>query len=940
MGSMHDADKRLSPVWTGFGVLLICFFLSGATGLIYQVIWMRMLGLVFGHTVYAITTVLSAFMAGLALGSFLFARISARLRNLVATYGWLEIGIGLYCALIPLLLWVAASVYLALHRTFDFSYDAFSFLQFLLVFVLLLVPTTMMGGTLPVLSQALARDQEGLARRVGLLYSTNTFGAVLGVVLGGYVLLPAFGTRATIAIAVAGNLVVGALAIVWSRRRRLAEPAAAEAPAAGGKAVRAVAGSALAFLAMPSAARWTVLALGISGAVSFAYEVAWTRALALVIGSSTYAFSAMLVAFLVGIAAGSALYSWLLGRQRSTPQTFALIQVGIAVAVILVLLVFERMPELFLVALRWSDAPAFVQFLQFLVSAAALLPSTLLIGATFPCAVGVAARASHVGQDVGDVYAVNTIGAIVGTVVTGFLLIPAFGVHGTLKIGVAVNLLVAGGLIALTAAPRPAWRWGALGAATATALVVLLLPAWDQRVMSAGPAVYGKSYTTAAQQRGVGEVLRSQRILFYRDGRSGTISVNQEGQHIFLRTNGKIDAGTAIDMPTQLMSGHLPMLLHPGPRRALVIGLGSGITVGAVAKHPVEAVDVVEIEPAVVEASRFFAPIHGNVLADPRVRTVIADGRNFLLTAPGRYDVIISEPSNPWIGGLASLFSLEFFQMARDHLEPGGVMLQWLQGYNLDPEDFRMVVATFRTVFPSVSIWNTIFGDYLLLGRVEPTPIDLAALKARVETNPGVWGDLDRFGIQGWSGILGYFMLGEDDTARFTAKAGLNTDDRLPLEFNAPRALYKDTVLLNWKTVHSFKQADLPAVTPESRALLEDPNVRYWIGIGYLNREVWPDGLAQFQRALQAQPGHRPSLLGTSLAYLRMGQAAAAFDLARQLVAEDPREAAAFYIAGLAAEALQSRPQAISLLQQAAALQPNNREVQAALQRLTADGRR
>ena len=231
------------------------------------------------------------------------------------------------------------------------------------------------------------------------------------------------------------------------------------------------------------------------------------------------------------------------------------------------------------------------------------------------------------------------------------------------------------------------------------AVAVFFAPGWDQSVMSSGPAVYGKGYLRDSR-RSMQEILRGHQVLFYRDGISGTVAVTREGDHVFLRVNGKMDAGTAVDMPTQLMSGHMPMLLHQDPRSVLVIGMGSGITAGAVARHPVQRLDIVEIEPAVVEASRFFAHIHGDVLKDPRTRVVFADGRNYLLTTPQRYDVIISEPSNPWIGGLASLFSVEFFTIARQRLRPGGMMLQWIQGYNIVPEDLRMVINTFRSVFP------------------------------------------------------------------------------------------------------------------------------------------------------------------------------------------------------------------------------------------------
>ncbi|HMH49936.1 MAG TPA: fused MFS/spermidine synthase [Candidatus Acidoferrum sp.] len=326
----------------GFEIIWLCFFLSGATGLVYQVVWLRMLGLVFGHTVHAITTVLAAFMAGLALGSFVFGRVAPRLKNLVATYGWLEIGIGLYCPAIPFLLSAAAWAYLGLHAKLGFSYGTFSLIQFALVFFLLLAPTTLMGGTLPVLSQALARREFAVGRTVGVLYSLNTAGAVFGVVLAGYFLLPAVGNRITLFSAAVANLAVGGIALLLARRRRPALAAEQEPATTVDTAVTD---------RMSLGARLTVLALAVSGGVSMIYEVAWTRALALVIGSSTYAFTAMLVAVLAGIAGGSALYSGLWGTRRASPRTFAAIQAGIGVTTLAVIAVFPRMPQLLLASL-------------------------------------------------------------------------------------------------------------------------------------------------------------------------------------------------------------------------------------------------------------------------------------------------------------------------------------------------------------------------------------------------------------------------------------------------------------------------------------------------------------------------------------------------------------------------------------------------------------
>jgi spermidine synthase len=912
-------------------VILACFFLSGATGLIYQVLWLRMLGLVFGHTVHAVTTVLAAFMAGLALGSFVLARRTRKVKNLIGVYGLLEIGIGVYCGLLPFLLDGTAWVYLGLHERLGLSYGTFNLVQFILVSALLVVPTSLMGGTLPVLSQAMVTPRTDLGRWVGTLYAVNTFGAVIGVMLAGYAILPMLGNRLTMALAALANLAVGGLALAWARSPSLARALGTASPAPSPGADAPVPATSAA--PRPGVAeRLTIVGLGVSGAVSMVFEVAWTRALALVIGSSTYAFTSMLVAFLLGIAGGSALYSWLWGRRRASPLTFGSIQVALGLTVAATVLVFDRIPELFLVVFRWSDSPVAVQVSQVVVSALTLLPSTLLIGATFPAAVAIAARApERVGQDVGQVYSINTLGAIVGAVAAGFGLIPLLGLHGSLQAGIAVNLWLGAALFATAVWPRPGWRWGAAGAAAVVGAAVLFLPPWDYRVMSSGPAVYARTYVDVPGSRPLREILQAPRVLFYRDGVSSTVSVTQEGEHVLLRVNGKVDAGTATDMTTQLVSGHLPLLLQRDPRTVLVIGMGSGITAGAVARHPIERLDVVEIEPAVVEATRFFAHIHRGVLQDARVRVFIADGRNYLLTTPERYDVIISEPSNPWIGGLASLFSREFFEHARHRLRPDGSMLQWVQGYRMFPDDLRMVVNTFRAAFPNTTVWHTGGGDFLLLGTVAAHPIDLGEVQARYERSPGIAADLGSLGVQAGPAILGYAMLNERDAMGYSAGAGLNTDDRLPLEFSAPRALYVRTTGENLRLMQRSRTGELPDLTPESMKQLDRPLVRYWVGRAALTRRAPDDALAQFQRALDLDPGYVPAALGAASALLNLSRTGEALEAAQRVLATDAENAEALFLAGLAAGRLSRPEQSIAFLERAVARDPGNPEFRAVL---------
>ncbi len=865
--------------------IVACFFLSGATGLVYEVLWIRMLGLVFGHTVFAVTTVLTAFMAGLGLGSWVFGRIADRQTRPLRLYGLLEIGVGGFCLLVPLLLpWVEAA-YLALARGLKLPFLAFTLAQFVLVLALLLPPTTLMGATLPVLSRLFATERATLGRRVGFLYALNTFGAVVGTALAGYVLLPALGMRATLTLAAAINLAVGALIVLADRRlpalgasSETQEPAPPPADVPAGQVPLALAAAGLAA----------------AGAASMIYEVAWTRALSLILGSSTYAFTAMLVAFLLGLAAGSALFSRFFGARPVGLAAFGLLQLGAGVAALGILPAFERLPDVVVRALAVSLSPAFVLSVQVGLAVTAMLAPTLLIGAAFPCAVHVAARGpEHVGVDVGRLYALNTLGAIVGTVVAGFGLVPIVGAQGAVKAAIALNLVL--GVVLVLAArrttPRRQWQ-----AAVALAVVIVtglvLVPAWNPSVMAAGAAVYARQYQRFSGQGGLTRATADSAVLYYRDGLTATVSVHREGPTTLLRVNGKTDASNGLDMHTQLMVGHLPLLLHPGARSVLIVGLGSGVTVGAVAGHQVERVDVVEIEPAVVPASEFFRRENRDVLRDRRVHLVTGDARNVLLASDRRWDVIISEPSNPWISGVATLFTEEFYALARSRLAPGGVMVQWIDGYTLRPEDLKMVVKTFRTAFPATTVWNAqALSDFILLGSVEARPLDLGHAQAAWEASPAVRDDFTGMGFRSPVAFLADFLLAEPDAARLTLGADLNTDDLLPLEFSAPKSLYRDSAAANYRMIRAFRTRDLPLLAAGGEARVDTPGARYDLGVAYLRKDLPAEAAAQFERALVRDAAHVPSLIALGRTLLRLEQPVRAIETLQLAVRQAPRNA-------------------------------------------------
>jgi spermidine synthase len=778
-------------------VVLLCFFLSGAAGLIYQVAWAKSLALIFGNTVYAVTTVLAVFMAGLALGSDWIGRWSERRNDPILLYACLELGVAVFgAASLANLAGVRAFhiyVFPALARWFFLR----SALRFLAAAIVLFPPTFLMGGTLPVLVRGLGARATPLGARVSRLYWVNTLGAVVGTLAAGFWLLPRFGGRFTIAAAAFLNVLAGVIAL----RLRTKEPA--------GKGARENGATATA----PDASRKMLLVVfGVVGATAMAYEIAWTRLLVTLFGSSTYAFTVMLGTFLLGIALGSALFAaWVRRGGNISIKTFAATQTLTAAAALFFLLSLSQLPELVIAVLR-ATGNSFNGLLlaQCLASAAAMQPVTIVFGFNFPLAVALIAEPRTQGgresAAVGRAYAANTIGAIAGTVLAGFWLLPLVGGFRLVAITAAINLLLA---FALSAREKIGTTWTGVRLAIAASLILVAASGtfYNRALATFGAELY---YPMHSKGLTPAEMAETNDVLFSADGPSATVTVVRSEDYLGLKIDGKVDASN-LDARTQLLLGHLGAWLHPHPRRALVIGFGSGMTLAALARNPeVEQIDCVEIEPNVIRAAPYLDSLNANVLRDPRVHIILDDARSFLATARERYDLISSEPSNPWMAGVANLYTQEFYREASARLRPGGLFVQWVQGYALEPDDLRMVFRTFATEFARVTLWRGEPSDYLLLGQIEASPLPLQRLRA-MWTQPQLQDDFRKLGLDRPEGILAYHILDDADVRRFADAAPFNTDDLTLLEYRAPQSLLaEDLREKNRGLVASFRSSLLP----------------------------------------------------------------------------------------------------------------------------------
>jgi spermidine synthase len=864
--------------------LLFMFLLSGATALVYQVVWTRLLTLFFGSTILAVSTVLAVFMAGLAIGSALLGRRADTVAAPVRFYGGLELGIGLLAMATPLTFAAIQQAYVLIHGQVAPGFWAAAMLRFGLSALLLLPPTILMGGTLPVLSKIfLAEAGSNTARSVSLLYFINTFGAVLGALAAGLFLLQWLGIQAL--LIVAGLINIGIFVFAYRMpSMHPAEPAAtaSEPPRLGATGAPGWSASAV----------FALVILFFSGLAALIYEVAWTRVLTLVIGSSTYAFTLMLATFLAGIALGSVLIRRYAANRKPGLGLLAACQVLIGVLALATAAAFGSLPDAF-VALFGAVGDNYSLFLvaNFLLCFLVMVPATLFMGASFPVASAlVVEHFGNSGQRIGLLYAGNTVGAILGAFLAGFVLLPKLGIRDTLVATIHINL-ACGLVLSLFVLARERRGRNLLAPALSASCILLLAlvwqPGWDRLKMTSGPYAYAVQY----QKMPIDARLARIEQLYYREGPMATVSVIQEGRHVRLAVDGKTDAGNFRDMTTQVIAGHLPLLVKPEARDVLVIGHASGITAGAVGRHAVASIDCVEIEPAMREASRFFDAENYHIADDPRFNLIVDDARSYVLTARKKYDVIISEPSNPWQSGSSRLFTLEAFQNARARLKEGGLMAQWMHLYGVDVETFRLVVRTFLSVFPHVSLWaDPEYPDVIFLGSDQPIRIDPVAMKKTFEKDSMVSSSLARIGYPDTGALFKAFLLGEEESRRFAQAGALNTDDLPLLEYRAPKSLYSGTALReNARALLAGKAPEsFPAMTAKAGEAIPAASLLKDWGKSLAQGRAIANARGAFARAAEINPADDEAHFYLALIRMRTGDNRGAIESFEQAVALNP----------------------------------------------------
>jgi spermidine synthase len=822
---MAQREKR-------FFLIFACFFFSGLSGLTYEILWTRMIVKIIGSAPFAESIILAIFMGGLGLGSYIAGRLIDRIKEplaLVRLYGMLELAIGGYAIVIPLLLTAFEPLQSLLYNELYGHFIIYNLTTLIICAGILCFPVICMGATLPILCKFYVAHLSHLGTHTGRLYGLNTIGAALGSLLCGFWLIDLWGVSGTLAFAILVNGIIGLVCLKVGRKEKEISPRKVQK--ASGFKERAEEHRPAHKKPVSSVERKSALIIfAVSGFCAMACEVLWTRLLGLIVGPSTYSFTIVLVTFITGLALGSVIFGYLADKAEDCLWLLLFTQIS---AALLILAVSQLLgsSQMFFAKLifTFKDQFLLLNLLKALILFLFMILPTLCLGAAFPLVGKIyTPTVSEVGKSIGFAYMLNTIGSLLGPLCAGFLLIPLVGKETGLGMIVSLQLItslfIAGIMLKKKRKSIPQFSFIA-ACAMAGLILCFSYPTWNRQQISSGKYHRFDEINGYIAHTGWLESLfhgpqilsRGERgtLVYYGDGIGGFTSVVRYADafgnlEYTMRNSGKADASSRGDMNTQTLSAHLPMLFHKDPEAVMVLGLASGITAGEVLHYPTKRLDVLEISDQVVAASDIFIPWNNRVLENPATNLIIQDGRAHLQLTRENYDVIISEPSNPWMAGLAALFTKEFFSLARERLTDDGIFVQFMHSYQMDWGTFAIVGRTFARVFPNSILLNTDpswqGGDYLLVGfkgekrlvleNAEQKLMYVQRSKNVILRNPRVL----------------YRLIVSEDLPQLFGQGIINTDDRPYLEFAAPKLMYEKSLDI-YKNISSQRWRSLSPLT-------------------------------------------------------------------------------------------------------------------------------
>ena len=798
-------------------LVLICFFLSGLTGLIYEILWTRMIVKIIGSAPFAVSIILTIFMGGLGLGSYLASRTIDHVKGpirLVRIYGILELAIGAYGLAIPVLLTAFKPLFVVLYNQFFSNFMLYNLLTFVGCSILFCFPVICMGATLPILCRFYVTKLSHLGTHAGRLYGLNTIGAALGALLCGFWLINFLGVGGSLIVVVLVNGIIGLSCLLIRPKAVTRKVETNQAASDSQKSLQTVRAERTTLPEHQWAVNGALVIFAVSGFCAMAYEVIWTKLLGLIIGPTTYSFTIVLVTFILGLALGSMIFGWLADKSGKTIWLLIFTQIAAAFLVLGTSQLLGNSQLFFAkVIFNFKDQFILLSVFKAVILFIFMILPTLCLGATFPLVGKIYTQSVlKVGRSLGFVYAINSIGAVLGSFCAGFLLIPLLGKEKSLSVVIALQLLVSliFAAIILGKKKQSIFKWACVAAPALVGLFLCLhFPMWNRYLLSEGRYYRFDQIETEVEHRGWLEtLLQGPKILtrlaygelvYYGDGIGGFTTVRKYAGPLgsveyILENSGKADASSQGDMTTQTLSAHFPMLFHRNPKTIMVLGLASGITAGEILHYDIKQLDVIDINRQVVAASNFFLPWNNNVLSDPKTNLIIQDGRAHLQLTKQKYDVIISEPSNPWMAGVAALFTRDFFTLAKKQLNKDGIFVQWLQSYEMDWSTFALVGRTFAEVFPNSLLVLTGPSsrgqDYLLVGLKGEKQLSLDRAKQKLSC------------IQQSRNVtlrdarLLYRLIVSEDLHRLFGQGPVNTDSRPRLEFEAPKLIHDSDPLI------------------------------------------------------------------------------------------------------------------------------------------------
>jgi len=801
-------------------LILGCFFFSGMAGLVYEVLWVRLFDKVIGSAPFAIASVLTVFMAGLAGGSYFASKRVDRIEkpgNLLILYGALECAIGLYALILPFFPSAIKPLYKLLYNQIFDHFLLYNLISFFICCILLILPVAFMGATLPILIRFYVRQIDHLGRRAGQLYGINTAGAAVGTILAGFFLIQQFGVWGTIVIVAGVNFTVGFISMClgrlnWEAISPTEKQRVAPSNEPGWRTRETP----------PFGHQLALILFAVSGFCAMGYQVIWSRLIGLLIAPTTYSFTLVVATFIIGLSLGNFIFGWIADRTDKTFHLLVATQIAAAFSALGVSH-FLGNSQLFFSKIIYAFMGQFGQMMlwQFFLLFIILLGPTVLLGGAFPL-VGKLYTTSiqKVGNSIGVAYAINTIGAILGSFAGGFILIPFLGKENGLTF--IVSLQLAAGFFAwgtcLFRSPKSIRNVFALLMIMAIALFgVTRFPDWNRQLLSYGRyqnmdrlkyILNNTSWLEALTQgtRILQEKEKGREMVFYGDGVGGFTTVEKHhnliGSTVYtLLNSGKPDATSHGDAATQALLAHIPLMFHPDAKDVMILGAGSGMTAGEALLYPIDTLDVLEINEQVIEASRFFDPWNNHYLEDPRTRIIVQDGRNHLSLWSSRYDVIISEPSNPWMAGMANLYTQEFFHTVANKLNRAGIFIQWVNTARMDWETMAMIGRTFSNVFKNSCLMQSPIGagDYFFVGFKEAAEMSLDTVKARMRYIQN--SKIMKYG----DARLIYYLIVSEKLDKTFSDGQTHTDNWPRLEFAAPKDFLKSPVAIEGKLAEKRK---------------------------------------------------------------------------------------------------------------------------------------